>query len=104
MTDTYDSFHQTAEKLSAEVNTPSTSAMESNENDIHLKTDPAVVQEINISHVSGQTALQETNDYSEAEAGEQPPWFETVRGAALTAKESFPDQLDYYDSEKDEIV
>jgi 4-hydroxy-3-methylbut-2-enyl diphosphate reductase IspH len=34
----------------------------------------------------------------------QPAWFDTVRGAAMTAKASFPDQLDYYDPEADDII
>ncbi|PZE20407.1 hypothetical protein [Paenibacillus xerothermodurans] len=50
---------------------------------------------------STRTDRQEQPD---TEAEPVPAWFDTVRGAALQAKGAFPDQVDYYDPEKDEII
>jgi hypothetical protein len=103
MSDNHVSPHRTAEQLSEDVNTPRTSAMENNENDLQLKIDKAVVAEEHSADMEEQTPLQGSSGSSNV-AGQQPVWFDTVRGAALTAKASFPDQIDYYDPEADDIV
>jgi hypothetical protein len=103
MSDNNISSHRTAELLSDEVNTPSTSAMENNENDLQFKIDNAAVNEESSAEKEEQDPQQGSTGSSNV-AGEQPAWFDTVRGAALTAKASFPDQIDYYDPEADEIV
>jgi hypothetical protein len=45
----------------------------------------------------------EMNDPDDQE-NQSEGWFETIRGAALAGKAAFPDQIDYYDPEEDEIV
>jgi hypothetical protein len=52
----------------------------------------------NISETDASQALDES------EPAEEAAWFDTVQGAALVAKASFPDQIDYYNPEKDEII
>jgi hypothetical protein len=53
---------------------------------------------------------EETNFDQEAAEEESPKEinmnkrFETLRGAALVGKDSFTDQIDYYDPEEDELV
>jgi hypothetical protein len=93
MSESNDPEHQIAETLSAEVNEPSTSAKEDNGNDLHLKAEKTAFQEKDVEAV-------EAEDNNESQSG----WFDTIRGAALVGKASFPDQIDYYDAEEDEIV
>jgi hypothetical protein len=56
-----------------------------------------------------QMAENDENDAQMAEAensdeSQSSGWLDTIRGAALVGKASFPDQIDYYDPEEDEIV
>jgi hypothetical protein len=43
-------------------------------------------------------------DLEESDPSVEIAWFDKVQGAALVAKASFPDQIDYYNPEKDEII
>jgi hypothetical protein len=95
MSESNDPQHQIAERLSAEVNEPSTSSKEDNSNDLHLKADKNAFQ-------ANKPQTAETADGNNESQSEG--WFDTVRGAALVGKASFPDQIDYYDPEEDEIV
>lgn len=47
-----------------------------------------------------QVSQQETQSETET----NPSWFDAVQAAAMQAKATFPDQIDYYDPEQDEIV
>lgn len=40
----------------------------------------------------------------ESDPVEEITWFDAVQGAALVAKTAFPDQVDYYNPEEDEII
>jgi hypothetical protein len=51
-----------------------------------------------------QSQIEETDVTDENMVSESADWFDTIRGAALVGKASFPDQIDYYDPEEDEIV
>jgi hypothetical protein len=104
MPDRQDAAHRTAERLSEQVNTPSTSAMENNENDLQLKIDKQVVTEESSAILELEDARRYLHKSSEPAGREQPVWFDTVHGAAMTAKASFPDQIDYYDPEADDII
>jgi hypothetical protein len=94
MSESNDTQHQIAERLSAEVNEPSTSAREDNGIDLHLKADKAAFQDKDVT----------TGEAEGSDQGQNEGWFETIRGAAMVGKASFPDQIDYYDPEEDEIV
>jgi hypothetical protein len=87
MSEINDQQHHTAERLSNEVNNPSTSAMENNENDLPFKSD--------------KNAFIENEPESATDSN--PAWFKNVQNAAFLAKTSFSDQLDYYNAETGEI-
>ncbi|UJF34942.1 hypothetical protein [Paenibacillus hexagrammi] len=92
--------HDLAEQLSNETNTPSTSAMENNDNDLHLKADKSAFGE---TSADSPMELEPGSD-SELENAEEPAWFDSVRGAAMIARDSFPDQIDYYEPDLDETI
>jgi hypothetical protein len=102
MSHTNDRRHLTAEQLSEEVNTPSTSAMESNENDLQFKGDKDAFTPSKLSSGYEEEASQQHR--TETASDTNPAWFETVEAAALQARSTFPDQIDYYDPQTDEIV
>jgi hypothetical protein len=57
-----------------------------------------------MDELDGNSETDESQDLNESAPTEDIAWFDKVQGAALVAKASFPDQIDYYNPEKDEII